>query len=163
MDWPSCNCSSLLVGLYVSAVFFVFGIITHLSSAANNAAVTRYHMHNYLQAKYKRNTKISFPDSLGNHIRYLKSKIQLQAAYRRILSCQCTADSPQIDYERYLASRGQTQHGGRRNQEQQTQHTRISTIHGNRYEVCSFPHLLYKRNLHVKIIISVIAILRKKK
>lgn len=120
-------------------------------------------MHNYLQAKYKRNTKISFPDSLGNHIRYLKSKIQLQAAYRRILSCQCTADSPQIDYERYLASRGQTQHGGRRNQEQQTQHTRISTIHGNRYEVCSFPHLLYKRNLHVKIIISVIAILRKKK
>ena len=30
----------------------------------------------------------------------------LQAQYRRILSCRCTADSPQIDYGRYLANRG---------------------------------------------------------
>lgn len=70
-------------------------------------------------------------NSAINPIIYYFMSAQFKAAYRRILSCQCTADSPQIDYERYLASRGQTQHGGRRNQEQQTQHTRISTIHGN--------------------------------
>ena len=30
-----------------------------------------------------------------------------QAQYRRILSCRCTADTPQIDYSRYIAGRGQ--------------------------------------------------------
>jgi len=70
-------------------------------------------------------------NSAINPIIYYFMSAQFKAQYRRILSCQCTADSPQIDYGRYLASRGQTQHGGRRNQEQQTQHTRISTIHGN--------------------------------
>ena len=36
--------------------------------------------------------------------------MRLQAQYRRILSCRCTADSPQIDYGRYLANRGGHQH-----------------------------------------------------
>ena len=35
----------------------------------------------------------------------------LQAQYRRIISCRCTADTPQIDYSRYNAGRGQTQPG----------------------------------------------------
>ena len=30
----------------------------------------------------------------------------LQAQYRRIVSCRCTADTPQIDYSRYNAGRG---------------------------------------------------------
>ena len=45
---------------YVSAVFSVFGIITHLSSAANNAVVTRYHMHNHLQAKIQKKQQHRF-------------------------------------------------------------------------------------------------------
>ena len=32
--------------------------------------------------------------------------IFLQAQYRRILSCRCTADTPQVDYSRYNAGRG---------------------------------------------------------
>ena len=35
-----------------------------------------------------------------------KFALFLQAQYRRILSCRCTADTPQVDYSRYNAGRG---------------------------------------------------------
>lgn len=78
-------------------------------------------------------------NSAINPIIYYFMSAQFKAQYRRILSCRCTADSPQIDHSRYMAGRQTTTHhhsvlpGGRkRNQEQQTLHTRVSTIHGSR-------------------------------
>jgi len=45
-------------------------------------------------------------NSAINPIIYYFMSAQFKAQYRRIVSCRCTADTPQIDYSRYNAGRG---------------------------------------------------------